>query len=396
MKKIQSDLDDITLWADVAAKTAGILWTLLQTNPEMLLNPYARILLHDDWNVSVACSQCDPTKILGSQDVAFALLLENQSAYDKWVEGLKSGSATFQKIETEQFARSLVGLLREQVTIVAANVDRTEKPKQSSYPLIYLMYLIPGAAAGQLGKSIYLASGFNGSSASVALVTGASAFLGFLGGYALFNYVQTKIAKNRGSGILLSVSISIGLSFLFFMTTVFVSQSATQNPSQNIDWNKEVGVPPPAEQNTDTSVQHSQPTGFIPDTVQPASPSKELQQTIALAEQGNAEAQAELGYVYATGTGVIRDYQEALKWLRLSADQGYYQSQDLLGLMYSVGHGVPIDNVQEMKWYFIAKAGGSTTNDGSLQIAESISTPAQIAEAQRMAREWWAAHPKRN
>jgi uncharacterized protein len=39
-----------------------------------------------------------------------------------------------------------------------------------------------------------------------------------------------------------------------------------------------------------------------------------------LADQGNAEAQMKLGFMYVTGEGTPQDYVEALKWFRRAAD----------------------------------------------------------------------------
>ena len=49
--------------------------------------------------------------------------------------------------------------------------------------------------------------------------------------------------------------------------------------------------------------------------------------------------------------------------------------------------------MQAMTWYLIAKASGTTSAANNLQQLEAISTPAQIAEAQRLAHEWRASHP---
>ena len=59
--------------------------------------------------------------------------------------------------------------------------------------------------------------------------------------------------------------------------------------------------------------------------------------TLAKAEQGDATAQCNLGYMYANGRGVAKDYYEAVKWYRLSAEQGNAQAQSNLGYMYSNG-----------------------------------------------------------
>ena len=48
---------------------------------------------------------------------------------------------------------------------------------------------------------------------------------------------------------------------------------------------------------------------------------------LPLAEQGNAKAQINLGFMYANGLGVLQDYKEAAKWYRLSAEQGLAEAQ---------------------------------------------------------------------
>jgi len=61
------------------------------------------------------------------------------------------------------------------------------------------------------------------------------------------------------------------------------------------------------------------------------------------AAQGNADAQCNLGLMYATGRGVSQDDQEALKWYRLAEEQGQPRAQYNLGMMYENGQGVPQD-----------------------------------------------------
>ena len=48
---------------------------------------------------------------------------------------------------------------------------------------------------------------------------------------------------------------------------------------------------------------------------------EDLDETRAKAEQGNAEAQCSLGFRYANGRDVTKEYAEAVKWFRNSADQ---------------------------------------------------------------------------
>ena len=54
-------------------------------------------------------------------------------------------------------------------------------------------------------------------------------------------------------------------------------------------------------------------------------------ETKAKAEAGDAKAQFNLGYMYAKGQGVEKDFKEAVKWFQKAADQGYAHAQDNLG-----------------------------------------------------------------
>jgi hypothetical protein len=107
------------------------------------------------------------------------------------------------------------------------------------------------------------------------------------------------------------------------------------------------------------------------------------------ADQGNAMGQAALGSLYVTGRGVPRDFVEAAKWFRRAADQGNVMGQAALGSMYEVGKGVPQDYVAAHMWLNLAAAqhGGSSAREIRDKIA-SLMTPAQIAKAQKLAREW--------
>ena len=54
---------------------------------------------------------------------------------------------------------------------------------------------------------------------------------------------------------------------------------------------------------------------------------------LPLAEQGDADAQNNLGVMYNEGQGVPQDNKEAVKWWRLSAGQRVEQAQYNLALM---------------------------------------------------------------
>ncbi|MEN8206420.1 MAG: tetratricopeptide repeat protein [Pseudomonadota bacterium] len=109
-----------------------------------------------------------------------------------------------------------------------------------------------------------------------------------------------------------------------------------------------------------------------------------------LAEQGNAGAQLNLGYMYDNGYGVPQDYRKAVKWYRRAAEQGNDRAQYNLGLMYDGGYGVPQDYVQAHMWYDIADVAVAVSYRDF--VAREM-TPTQITEAERLAREWLGKHP---
>jgi TPR repeat protein len=143
-----------------------------------------------------------------------------------------------------------------------------------------------------------------------------------------------------------------------------------------------------------------------------------------LAEHGDAVAQHNLGVMYATGHGVPQDYATAASWYRKAAGQGYADAQVKLGKMYDKGQGVPQDQATAMSWYRRAAAqgdgvapyilgdtyligrgvqqdyvtahmwlnlaaakGNKDAEKGRDRVATWM-TPAQVAEAQKAAREW--------
>jgi uncharacterized protein len=148
-----------------------------------------------------------------------------------------------------------------------------------------------------------------------------------------------------------------------------------------------------------------------------------------LAEQGNAEAQTDLGTMYDKGHGVPQDYAQAMIWYRKAADQGDANAQNDLGVVYYLGHGVPQDSAQAEIWFHKAADQGDASAQFNLGVTyangrgvpqdyvkahmwfslaasraedpafhdraakkrdeeAAAMTPDQIAEAQRLASEW--------
>lgn len=88
------------------------------------------------------------------------------------------------------------------------------------------------------------------------------------------------------------------------------------------------------------------------------------------AEQGNAEAQYRLGYMYHLCYGFATDYSEAMKWYRKAAEQGYVRAQCNLGLMYHNGNGVAKDLNEAKRWY--QKAADQGDGIGKLLLQELL------------------------
>jgi TPR repeat protein len=103
------------------------------------------------------------------------------------------------------------------------------------------------------------------------------------------------------------------------------------------------------------------------------------------ADQGYADAQLSLGLMYDDGRGMPQNYGEALKWLRKAAEQGNAGAQFFLAVKYFTGEGVPQNYIQAHMWLNL-----SAPQHGDIGIElrnrlASLMSPAQVAEAQRLA-----------
>lgn len=91
-----------------------------------------------------------------------------------------------------------------------------------------------------------------------------------------------------------------------------------------------------------------------------------IQEWRPIAEKGDANAQYNLGLMYARGQGLSRDYAEAAKWYRKAAEQGNTNAQYNLGVMYANGEGVPQDQSAALNWFKKAAEQGDTAAASSL------------------------------
>ena len=86
-------------------------------------------------------------------------------------------------------------------------------------------------------------------------------------------------------------------------------------------------------------------------------------------------------------------YAQAVVWYHKAADQGDAGAQFNLGFMYAQGRGVPQDYAQAHMWFSLAdsRAPDAAVRGQAVKARDAVAakmTPAQIAEAQRLASEW--------
>jgi TPR repeat protein len=83
-----------------------------------------------------------------------------------------------------------------------------------------------------------------------------------------------------------------------------------------------------------------------------------LSQLKILAENGDAKAQNNLGYMYLKGIGVEINHRKAFNWYRKAAMQDVAEAQHSLGYIYTEGLGTEAVPALALKWYRLAAEQG--------------------------------------
>lgn len=76
-----------------------------------------------------------------------------------------------------------------------------------------------------------------------------------------------------------------------------------------------------------------------------------------------AQAQFDLGELYANAECEARDIKKAIDWYRKAAEQGLQNAQNYLGYAYTNGQGVPKDVSKGMEWFRKATKQDEAKND---------------------------------
>ena len=192
----------------------------------------------------------------------------------------------------------------------------------------------------------------------------------------------------------------LGASYLaWYLDGEVIPKDPTRNPSLSLEEDTKLGVEwlRKAAEKGDVEAQYILGSYFddagleilINQADAPIRTAESIKWYRKAAEQGYADAQNALGLAYDDGKGVPKDAVQAVLWFRKAAEQGKAHAQSWLAWGYYSGEGVPRDVIQAYMWANLAAAQGyelgAVLRDFDLP---KVMTPAQIAEAQRLTREW--------
>ena len=122
-----------------------------------------------------------------------------------------------------------------------------------------------------------------------------------------------------------------------------------------------------------------------------------LKQWRPIAETGSSAAQLFLGFMYANGQGMAQNTAAAAEWYRRAAEQDNMLAQLRLAMVYRHGQGLSEDPVQAYLWTSLAMRDRKHLGSVAKALRETLEedmTPAQVAQAEQLARDWLTKHKK--
>jgi uncharacterized protein len=131
-----------------------------------------------------------------------------------------------------------------------------------------------------------------------------------------------------------------------------------------------------------------------------ADPSVAVEWFRKAAAQSNTDAMVQLATMFGTGRGVTKDVGQAVSWFRQAAELGHASAQFNLGGMYARGEGVTQDYIEAYKWESLAITRAADRPDVPMFTAarDAIGrqlTAEQIADANARISQWMEAFAKR-
>lgn len=113
-----------------------------------------------------------------------------------------------------------------------------------------------------------------------------------------------------------------------------------------------------------------------------------------LAEQGDAKAEAGIGFLFHKGLGVARDDAEAAAWFIKAAEKGQAEAQLLLGSLFFFGQGVPQSYVSAYAWCEIAETNGQSDAQDCRDAALEHMSNAEMLQSFKLVTQWFGQHPR--
>ncbi len=112
--------------------------------------------------------------------------------------------------------------------------------------------------------------------------------------------------------------------------------------------------------------------------------------------QQHPEALNNLAYMYDLGLGVEQNRKKAFELYKSSAELGFVRAMLNLGVSYTQGEATKVSYVQAYKWLDLARFYSQSSRDmklkwnvrGQLEKIEPQMTQGQIAEGQKLAKQW--------
>jgi len=96
--------------------------------------------------------------------------------------------------------------------------------------------------------------------------------------------------------------------------------------------------------------------------------------------------------MYFRGEGISRDYRLAADWFQKAAEQNDAMAQGNLGFLYQNGFGVLLNYSEAYKWFTLAANNGSPSSGRALRALMQIMTKPQVRDGQARVSNWVSHH----
>jgi TPR repeat protein len=158
-------------------------------------------------------------------------------------------------------------------------------------------------------------------------------------------------------------------------------EGVARDDAQVAAWFRKAAEQGDADAQNNLGWMYEQGRGVAPDDAQAAAWYRKV------AEQGHADAQFNLGLMHWQGKGVVRDEAQAAAWYRKAAEQGDADAQCNLGLMYEQGKGLARDDAQAAAWF--GKAAEQGDADAQIALGRTYEQGRGVARDEAQAAAWY-------